>query len=130
MQTLTYSTKHKTQMINITEDIRESIIKSGKSDGLVNIFVPHSTCGIIVSEQVDPNLTRDIMRNLQNTVPSNISYQHTGNNADAHIKSVFLGVSVTLPVENATLILGEWQGIFLCDFDGPRERKVYVKIVG
>ena len=129
MQTLIYNTKHKTQMVDITQDIKEEIIKSGKSDGIINVFVPHSTCSIFISEHVDPNLTRDLLANLQRNIPSNIKYHHVGKNADAHIKASIMGASITLPVENATLILGEWQGIFLCDFDGPRERKVYVKII-
>lgn len=129
MQTLTYNTKHKTQMIDITKDIKEAVIKSGVKDGAVMVFVPHSTCSIFISEHIDPNLTRDLLSSLHTMVPADAKYHHVGNNADAHIKATIMGASVTLPIENATIMMGEWQGIFLTDFDGPRERNVFVKVL-
>jgi secondary thiamine-phosphate synthase enzyme len=129
MQKLTYSTQHKTQMIDITDDVREAVIKSGRSEGAVLVFVPHSTCSIFISEHVDPNLTRDILETLHRHVPSSLKYHHVGDNANAHIKASLMGASVALPIENASLVMGEWQGIFLADFDGPRERTVTVKVL-
>lgn len=129
MQKLTYNTKHKTQMIDITKDVKEAVIKSGVKDGIVTVFVPHSTCSVFVSEHIDPNLTRDLLGSLHKMVPSDEKYHHVGDNADAHIKATIMGASVTLPIQNATVIMGEWQGIFLTDFDGPRERNLYIKVL-
>jgi secondary thiamine-phosphate synthase enzyme len=130
MQKLTYNTKHKTQMIDITKDVKEAVIKSGLKDGAVLIFVPHSTCSIFVSEHVDPNLTRDLLSKLHDLVPAGTNYHHVGDNAEAHIKAAIMGSNTTLPVQNATVVMGEWQGIFLTDFDGPRERDVFIKVLG
>ena len=129
MQKLTFNTKHKTQMVNITKDIKEAVIKSGVKDGAVLIFVPHSTCSVFISEHVDPNLNRDLLTKLHELIPTKDNYHHVGENADAHIKSAIMGSNITLPLENATILLGEWQGIFLADFDGPRERNVIVTIL-
>lgn len=129
MQKLTFNTKHKTQMLDITKDVKEAVIKSGVKDGAVLIFVPHSTCSVFVSEHVDPNLTRDLLTKLHDLVPAVGNYHHVGKNADAHIKASIMGSNTTLPLENASLLMGEWQGIFLADFDGPRERNVIVKVL-
>ena len=130
MLKLTYNTKHKTQMIDITKDVKEAVIKSGVKDGAVLVFVPHSTCSVFVSEHIDPNLTRDLLSKLHDLVPSEGKYYHVGENADAHIKAAIMGANTNLPIENATVMMGEWQGIFLTDFDGPRERDVYIKVLG
>ncbi len=130
MLKLTYNTKHKTQMIDITKDVKEAVIKSGVKDGAVLVFVPHSTCSVFVSEHIDPNLTRDLLAKMHDLVPSTGKYYHVGDNADAHIKAAIMGANTTLPIENASIIMGEWQGVFLTDFDGPRERDVYIKVLG
>lgn len=130
MQKLTYNTKHKTQMIDITKDVKEAVIKSGVKDGAVLVFVPHSTCSIFVSEHVDPNLTRDLLGQLHKMAPSDEKYHHVGDNAEAHIKAAIMGSNTTLPIQDAGVVMGEWQGIFLTDFDGPRERDVLVKVLG
>ena len=130
MQKLTYNTKHKTQMIDITKDIKEAVIKSGVRDGAVLIFVPHSTCSVFVTEHVDPNLTRDLLSKLHELAPAGEKYHHVGDNAEAHIKAAIMGSNTTLPIQDATIVMGEWQGIFLADFDGPRERNVLIKVLG
>lgn len=130
IQKLTFNSRHKTQMIDITKDVKETVIKSGVKDGAVLIFVPHSTCSIFVSEHIDPNLTRDLLSKLHDLVPAANTYHHVGKNADAHIKAALMGASTTLPIQDATVIMGEWQGIFLTDFDGPRERNLYIKVLG
>lgn len=130
MQKLTYNTKHKTQMIDITKDVKEAVIKSGVSDGAVLVFVPHSTCSVFVSEHIDPNLARDLLYKLHDLVPGDEKYHHVGKNADAHIKATIMGADTTLPIQSASVIMGEWQGIFLADFDGPRKRDVFVKVLG
>ncbi|MDQ1339598.1 MAG: hypothetical protein QG567_750 [Campylobacterota bacterium] len=129
MQKLTFKTKHKTQMLDITKDVREAVIKSGVKDGAVIIFVPHSTCSVFISEHVDPNLARDLLTKLHDMVPANDNYHHVGKNAEAHIKSAIMGTNTMIPLENASMLMGEWQGIFLADFDGPRERNVIIKII-
>ena len=130
MLTLTYNTKHKTQMIDITKDVKEAVIKSGVKNGAVLVFVPHSTCSVFVSEHVDPNLTRDLLSKLHELVPAGVKYHHVGDNAEAHIKAAVMGSNTTLPIQDAAVIMGEWQGIFLTDFDGPRERNVLIKVLG
>lgn len=115
-------------MIDISETVKEAVIKSGIKNGLCNVFTPHTTAGVILFENVDPNLQRDYLGHLHKLVPQNANFAH-GSNADAHIKSGIVGSSVTVPVVDARIQLGEWQGIFYCEFDGPRERKIYIKVI-
>ena len=97
--------------------------------GLVTVYVPHTTCGITINEHADPDVVRDIQGRLAELVPYNRGYHHREGNADSHIKTSLVGSSETVIIENGRLVLGTWQGIFLCDFDGPRQRKVFVKIM-
>ena len=128
MQTITLQTNHKSEMIDITDIVKEAVIKSGIKNGICNVFTPHTTAGIILFENVDPSLQRDYLGQLHKLVPSNATYAH-GSNADAHIKSGIVGSSIMIPVEEAKPIFGEWQGVFYCEFDGPRERKIYIKVI-
>lgn len=129
MEIVTLKTNHKSEMIDITEIVKEAVIKSGIKSGLCNIFTPHTTAGIVLFENVDPNLKRDFLGHLHKLVPSDIPFAH-GSNAHAHIKSGLVGSFVTIPVKDAKPLFGQWQGIFFCEFDGPREeRKVYIKVV-
>ncbi|WP_187647687.1 secondary thiamine-phosphate synthase enzyme YjbQ [Nitrosophilus labii] len=128
MEVINIQTNHKSEMIDITEIVKEAVIKSGIKTGICNVFTPHTTSGIILFENVDPSLQRDYLGQLHKLVPSNASYAH-GSNADAHIKSGIVGSSVMIPVEDAKLQLGEWQGVFYCEFDGPRERMIYIKVI-
>ena len=127
---LKVKTEYKTQLIDLTQEVKEAVVKSGCKNGLVNIFVPHSTCSIFVFENQDPNVARDLLKKLHDTVPSTEQYAHVGGNAEGHLKSAYLGTNVTLPVENALVIIGQWQGIFLGEFDGPRDREVIISTVG
>jgi len=126
MQTLTYKTNYKSQVIDITKDVKEAVIKSGVKDGIVSVFCPHSTASVIIFENSDATLRRDLLGMLKEVVPYK-DYAHS--NARAHLKAAFLRSNLTLIVENANVVLGEWQGIFLVEFDGPRERKVMVKAI-
>ncbi|WP_281951808.1 secondary thiamine-phosphate synthase enzyme YjbQ [Nitrosophilus kaiyonis] len=128
MQKLTIQTNHKSEMIDITDIVKEAVIKSGITNGICNVFTPHTTTGIILFENVDPNLQRDYLGHLHKLVPSDGNYAH-GKNAHAHIKSGIVGSSVTIPVEDAKPLFGDWQGVFYCEFDGPRERKIYIKVI-
>jgi secondary thiamine-phosphate synthase enzyme len=96
--------------------------------GICHVFVPHTTAGLTINEHADPNVTRDIAAQLDSMVPQHSHYQHAEGNAPAHIKASLIGSSVTVFVEEQRLVLGTWQGIFLCEFDGPRQRTVLVKV--
>ena len=130
MKTLTIDTKSKTELTDITEEITEAVITSGIKDGICVVFTPHTTTGILISENVDPRLQRDLLGSLARIAPDNVRYAHGGGNAAAHIKSARTGVSVTLPVIDGQPLLGEWQGVFFAEFDGPREgRSIVIKVL-
>ena len=124
-KTLTISSKARAEIINITYQLRDTITKEGLKNGIVNIFVKHTTCGLIINE-AEKGLITDILNFFNKQVPYQAGYIHDriDNNADAHLKSILTGVSVTLPIINGELALGTWQSILLCEFDGPRERTV------
>jgi len=126
MQKLTFKTKYKSEVVDITNDIKEAVIKSGVKNGIVTIFCPHSTASVIIFEKSDATLKRDLLGTLKDVVPFR---DYTHSNARAHLKAAFLRSNLTLIIENARVVLGEWQGIFLVEFDGPRERNVIVKAI-
>lgn len=115
-------------MIDITEEVKSAIKSSGIKDGICTVFVPHTTAGVTINENADPDVKDDIIRGLDEIIP-NIRFKHMEGNSDAHIKSVLVGNSVNLIVENGEIQLGTWQGIYFCEFDGPRSRKVYIKVI-
>jgi len=110
-------------------EIARVLADSGIVSGVCHLYVPHTTAGITVNENDDPAVPRDIEAALERLVPPHASYQHAEGNADSHIKSALMGVSQTIPVERGRLAIGRWQAVFFCEFDGPRERQVRVKIV-
>ena len=126
---LTVATKHTSEMIDITEMVHEAVIKKGIKSGIITVFVPHTTASIILFENIDPQLRRDFLAALGRIAPADSKYHHQGENASAHIKSALCGARVVVPMEKAKLQLGEWQGIFLCEFDGPRERRVIIQVI-
>ena len=126
MQKLTFKTNYKSEVIDITEEIKEAVIKSGVKDGIVTVFCPHSTANVIIFEKSDATLRRELLGMLKDIVPYR---DYTHSNARAHLKAAFLRSNLTLIIENAKIVLGEWQGIFLVEFDGPRERNVIVKAI-
>ncbi len=117
---------NKTQIIDITEDVEKLVSKV--KNGICNIYCPHTTAGLIINENADPSVKDDILMELNKLVPENDNYTHTEGNSSAHIKSCLVGVSLNVPVVNGKLMLGTWQGIMFCEFDGPRDRKVIVSI--
>jgi secondary thiamine-phosphate synthase enzyme len=127
---LQVQTRHTSEMVDITEMVAEAAIKKGIKSGLVAVFTPHTTASIVLFENIDPKLRRDFLEALGRIAPAGHSYHHQGENAAAHIKSALCGARVVVPIDNARLMLGEWQGIFLCEFDGPRERSVVVQVIG
>lgn len=122
-------TSSRVQLLDITPQIKNVLSSEDIISGIAFVYVPHTTCGITINENVDPGVRRDIIRTLERLVPEGADYNHLEGNADAHIKASLIGSSITLFVENGTPVLGTWQGIFLAEFDGPRQRSILVKIV-
>jgi secondary thiamine-phosphate synthase enzyme len=116
-------------LVDITDDVTREVARSGVDEGLCNLFVPHTTCAIIVSENWDPDVTTDILEHLEGLVPREGGYRHGEGNSQAHILSVMLATSISIPVRGGKLALGKWQGVMLAEFDGPRERTVMVSVV-
>jgi len=115
--------------VDITPQVQDCVRKSGTDRGICVIFVPHTTAGLTVNENWDPAVKADTLTALDRLVPRHANYQHVEGNAAAHIKSCLMGTSVTLLIESGTLMLGEWQGVFLAEFDGPRSRRVLVRVI-
>ena len=124
------STSKRCDFIDITSKIKKVIHESGVSSGTCHVFVPHTTAALTINENADPAVRRDIINMLKEIVPQEARYAHAEGNSDAHIKSSLLGQDTTVLIENGGLKLGTWQGIFFCEFDGPRRRDIWVKIGG
>jgi secondary thiamine-phosphate synthase enzyme len=120
-------TESRIQMIDITPLVQEEVRRAGTDEGICVAYVPHTTAGITVNEGADPDVCRDITRKLSELAPPDAGYRHTEGNADSHIKASLVGSSVTVLVEKGRLVLGTWQKIFFCEFDGPRSRRVLVR---
>ena len=129
MEKINVSTGKRTEFVEITSKVEEVVKKSGIENGICFIYVPHTTCGLTINENADPSVKKDIINKLEELVPENDRYSHLEGNADAHIKSSIVGHSLVVFIENGNLQLGTWQGIFLCEFDGPRRRQVWLKII-
>lgn len=129
LKEIAVQTNTQTQIIDITAQIQKIVIESGISEGLCCVFIPHTTAGVTINENADPSVKHDIIMELNKVIPLNDHYRHLEGNSAAHIKASIIGSSVNVPVENNNLLLGTWQGICFCEFDGPRQRNVYVKII-
>ena len=129
IQKLEVKTSGRTDFIDITSAVQGAVQESGVKEGTCFVFVPHSTAAITINENADPSVTQDILMMLNRIVPFENNYHHLEGNSSAHIKSSLIGCSKSVFVESGKLVLGTWQGIFFCEFDGPRSRKVYVKVV-
>ena len=130
MDEISVKTSSHTQFIDITSKVSEVLQKTGIKDGICTVFTPHTTAGITINENADPDVPRDIIREMEKVVPLNDGYAHIEGNSAAHIKSSLFGCSETVIIRNGTLMLGTWQSVFFCEFDGPRNRKVWVEIIG
>jgi secondary thiamine-phosphate synthase enzyme len=126
----TVRTSRHSEFVEITAQVQQAVNDSGVRDGVCTVFVPHTTAGITINENADPAVMEDIEAALERLVPWAGSYRHNEGNAAAHVKSSLLGHSVQVPVRGGKLQFGTWQGIFLCEFDGPRTRKVWVTVSG
>jgi len=122
-------TNRQTELIDITRQVQAVIDKAGTKEGVCYVFVPHTTAAITINENADPSVSRDILTTLNQVIPFQGPYQHMEGNSPAHIKASLLGCSLTVLIDAGKLVLGTWQGIFLCEFDGPRDREVYVKVL-
>ena len=122
-------TGSRSEMVDITGMVREEIERDGLKDGLCIVYVPHTTAGVTINEGADPAVCTDVINKLNKLVPANEGYRHMEGNSDSHIKTLLTGSSVSVIVENNRLVLGTWQKIFFCEFDGPRSRSVYLKLI-
>ena len=127
-KTLQVKTSAHAEFIDITELVNETVRNSGIREGLCLVFIPHTTCGVTINENADPDVRRDMLTELDEMVPWENKYHHLEGNSAAHIKSSMMGFSTTLPVSDGRLLLGTWQGVYLCEFDGPRVRNIIIHI--
>jgi len=131
MITKTLSTDQHSQFVNITSLVLEALAESGVRSGILTVFVSHTTAGITINENADPDVTRDMLNILDRTIPwEDPDYKHFEGNTAAHMKASLMGNSTQIIVEEGRLQLGTWQGIYFCEFDGPRQRKIRVKVMG
>jgi secondary thiamine-phosphate synthase enzyme len=129
IEQFTLSTSSRNQLIDITDIVSNYVQRSGVKSGICLVYTPHTTAAITVNENADPSVKSDIIRKLTDIFPQNDNYDHSEGNSDAHLKSSMVGCSQTLVIDNGSLLLGTWQGIYFCEFDGRRSRKFYVKVI-
>jgi len=127
---LRVKTNSRTEFIDITQMVEKVVFESGVRSGLCSLFVPHTTAAVTINENSDRNVPHDIVKELNKVIPFDDKYVHFEGNSAAHIKSSIIGASMTLMVADAKLVLGTWQAVFFCEFDGPRDRSILVKVVG
>jgi len=129
LKEITIKTNTQTQILDITTQVQKVVGESGIAEGLCCVFIPHTTAGVTINENADPSVKQDIVMELNKVIPFDDNYSHLEGNSAAHIKASIIGSSVNIPVKNNYLLLGTWQGICFCEFDGPRQRHFYVKII-
>ncbi len=129
MKQINVSTRSRTELVDITSQVERVVSESGVQDGVCHIYVPHTTAGVTINENADPSVREDILMELNKTIPFQDNYKHLEGNAAAHIKATIVGSSETILVERGRLVLGTWQGLFFCEFDGPRSRRALIKII-
>jgi secondary thiamine-phosphate synthase enzyme len=121
--------KSRIELIDVTEMVQEVIKETGVIKGICCLYVPHTTAGITINEGADPSVQRDIQNALSRLIPHEMNYHHREGNADAHIKSSLIGASVNVIIDEGKLLLGTWQSVFFCEFDGPRHRRIAIKFI-
>jgi len=129
MKTLGVKTNRRTQFVDITREVEQAVRESDVKSGVCHVYVPHTTAGVVINEHADPDVASDIEGIFDRLVPHKGPYRHAEGNTDSHMKAILTGTGQSVFIENGKLALGTWQGIFLCEFDGPRRRRVFVKIV-
>jgi len=130
MRTLTVKSHKQVELIDITHDVFKTILEDNITEGLAVIYTPHTTAAITINENADPDVSRDIIMGIDKLIPLHDDYYHLEGNSAAHIKSSLFGASETLIINNGKPVLGTWQGIYFCEFDGPRQRHVHIQTVG
>lgn len=129
IHTLSVSTSRRIEMVDITGEIQAQVRQSGVAEGVCHLFVAHTTAGLTINENADPSVPADILMVLNKIISDKEAYGHLEGNSPAHIKASLMGPHLTVLVSRGSLLLGTWQGVFLCEFDGPRSRKVHIKIM-
>jgi secondary thiamine-phosphate synthase enzyme len=129
IHTLSVPTHHRTEMVDITARIQELVRDSGVEEGVCHIFEAHTTAGLTINENADPSVQSDILMVLNKIISDREAYRHLEGNSPAHLKASLMGPQLTVLISHGRLLLGTWQGVFLCEFDGPRTRKVHLKIM-
>jgi len=129
METLRIRTQRRTQFVDITDPVQKVVSRSGVANGICYLYVPHTTAGVAINEHTDPDVASDVEAALDRLIPAKGPYRHAEGNSDSHIKAILVGTSQFVFVEAAKLALGRWQGIFFCEFDGPRDRELYIRVV-
>lgn len=129
LKAFSIKTSRRVEFINITGHLKKTLAESRTAAGTMTIFVPHTTAGVTINENADPDVVSDMIGHINKSVPFNDNYAHGEGNSAAHIKSTLFGPSLTVIIDQGELLLGTWQGVYFCEFDGPRMREFYVKIV-
>jgi secondary thiamine-phosphate synthase enzyme len=129
MKAFKISTSEREQIRDVTSVLRDWVSESGFSSGLLALYCPHTTAALTLNENADPDVKRDILHHLKKTVPRSPEFRHFEDNADAHIKSILTGFSCVLMVEKGRMLLGRWQGVYFCEFDGPKDRELWAKFM-
>ena len=129
MTRLTIRTDRREQMVDITSEVARVVAKSGTGEGVVHVFCTHTTAGITINENADPDVTADLLDGLSRLAPRDAGWLHREGNSDAHLKSALVGASATVPVSDGRMALGTWQAVYFCEFDGPRTRNVLVSVL-
>ncbi len=129
METITVKTTKRCEFVDVTSQVKQAVEQSGIQQGFCMVYVPHTTAGVTINENADPDVPRDILSHLEKLVPRDGSFRHSEGNSDGHIKSSLMGCQALVPVQGGKLVLGTWQGIFFCEFDGPRNRRLQVSLM-
>ena len=129
MTSFDVTTHVRTELVDITEKVRDAVAKAKVSSGMCFVYVPHTTAAVTVNESYDSDVARDVTAALSKLVPHRAEYSHSEGNSDAHIKAAMVGACQAIPIDEGRLALGRWQGVFFCEFDGPRQRRVHVQVI-
>ena len=127
MRIIEVKTQAREELVDITARVKEELASSGVKDGICYVYVPHTTAAVTINENADPSVKEDILMALRKIVPDSLPYRHSEGNSPAHVKACLIGSSIKVIIDEEQLVLGTWQGIFFCEFDGPRSRRVFIK---
>ena len=130
IKNINIKTRSRSEFVNITSDVQKIVSESEVNEGVCHLYVPHTTAGVTINEGADPSVVKDIVSTLHKLIPHSANYLHMEGNSDAHIKTSLVGSSECVIIDGGKLLLGTWQAIFFCEFDGPRHRRITVKVMG